>query len=274
MFDNLKDWWFLKRFLMKTKRPLLKMYSRKMVKYNLKIVKMTYINLSMRYGLSVKGVFDYLPLKVKLDKEMENEYGLCRVAMEEVGFFKKRKEMRSTILLNRKDVTTTTFIHEFGHYIRFLIAQIAYYKNKNALSDFIKIVDLVRSRADVAKDKYDDYFARGRFSVDEEENFATSWERYLRDGIAPSKKLNRLFKNFKKAIFHDMHERSKRRDYEFFEDLEVKITPERRDFFDILLLGKRLQKKNMLITALEWYTYLLLAFILFKFLLKLFRIEL
>ena len=112
------------------------------------------------------------------------------------------------------------FIHEFGHYLRFLIAQIAYHRNKKAVEDFRNVTDLVRSRADVAKNKHDNYFTRGEFTVDEEENFAKSWEQYLKDGIAPDKKHKKLFEDFRKFIFDDMHRRSEKRKYEFYEDEE------------------------------------------------------
>jgi hypothetical protein len=81
----------------------------------------------------------------------------------------------------------------------------------------------------------------------------------MRDGIAPSRKFKRLFTTFKKAIYQDMHKRSERRKYEFYEDLEVKITPERKAFFDALMLGKRLKKQSIWPVLLEWYIYLMLA---------------
>ena len=44
--------------------------------------------------------------------------------------------------------------------------------------------------------------------------------------------------------------------YEFYEDLEVKVTPERRNFFDQLIIGKRLKKESWIIKILEIYIYI------------------
>jgi hypothetical protein len=230
---------------------------------------MVYINLSKRYGLSIRKLYSILPLiRVEVDKDMEGAYGFCRVDIN------KKKQYYSVITLNGIDVTTTTFVHEFGHYIRFLILQVATTKNKNAYSDFILLTDIMRSRADVAKNKVNTCAYNGRFTTEEEENFAKSWEQYFRDGNAPNKKLDKLFKTFKRAIFEDMNNRNQKRNYEFFEDLEVKITPERRHFFDSLLLGKNYKKKNILMFLVELYLYILTSFILFKVLMKTLKIEL
>ena len=137
-------------------------------------------------------------------------------------------------------------------------------KNKKALEDFKNIVDLVRSREDVYKNKYNNFFIRGYFTVDEEENFAKSWEQYLKDGKAPDKAHAKLFRDFRKNIFDDMHLRSEKRNYEFYEDLEVKITPERKQFFDILIIGKRLKKESIIIKILEWYIYISVFAIIIK----------
>lgn len=233
MFNGLKDYLFLRKIANKFKKPLRKMYSRKITKYNLKIVKLIYGNLAKRYGLTVKQIYNCLPLTLKIDKEMEMAYGLCEAGpvIIKPWFGKAKKFRKSTIYLNGVDVTTTTFIHEFGHYLRFLIAQIAIHKNKKALEDFRNITDLVRSRAEASMKKHDNYWTRGTFTVDEEENFAKSWEQYLKDGIAPDKKHQKLFNDFRKYIFADMNKRSQKRHYEFYEDLEVRITPERKFFF-------------------------------------------
>ncbi|MDR2527104.1 MAG: hypothetical protein LBC92_04480 [Rickettsiales bacterium] len=273
MFNKIEDYLFFRKIKGKFKGPLRKMYTRKITAYSLKIVIMTYKNLSRRYGISPRKVYNCLPLKVKIDPELEGAYGLCSVGMERVGFFKKTKKIQSTIFLNKNDVTTTTFIHEFGHYVRFLIQQVAATRNKKAFEDFVSLTDLVRSRKDVAMKKNDDFFARGNFTVEEEENFAKTWEQYLRDGIAPTKKLQKLFTNFKKAIFQDMYSRNERRKYEFHEDLEVKVTPDRRDFLDRLIIGKKLNKRKFLSVLLEFYIYSLFAFIILKYLLRILEIK-
>ncbi len=266
MFDNFRDRLFLRKIAKKFRKPLRKLYSRKMTKYNLKIVKIIYKNLARRYGMPVKDVYNCLPLTVEIDKDMEMAYGLCQAGPVTIKrWFRKPKKFRkATIFLNGKDVTTTTFIHEFGHYLRFLIAQVAMHKNKKAIEDFRNIVDLVRSRADAYKNANDNFFTRGAFTTDEEENFAKSWEQYMKDGIAPDKKHKKLFNDFRKLIFDDMHKRSERKKYEFYEDLEVKITPERKKFFDELIIGKRLKKESLIIRILEIYIYVAIILIIAK----------
>lgn len=266
MFNGCRDYLFLRKIGKKFKKPLRKLYSRRITKYNLKIAKLIYKNLARRYGLTVKDVYSYLPLTLEIDKEMEMAYGLCeaRSVVKKRWFRKPIKYRKSTIYLNGQDVTTTTFVHEFGHYLRFLIAQIAINRNKKALEDFRRITDLVRSRADVAMNQHDDFFYRGQFTEEEEENFAKSWEQYLKDGIAPDKKHKKLFSDFRKYIFDDMHKRSEKRKFEFYEDLEVKITPERRKFFDELIIGKRYKKESLIIRILELYIYFGLLFIVCK----------
>jgi len=270
MFNNFRNRLFLRKIGKKFKKPLRKLYSRRITKYNIKMVKLIYKNLAKRYGMTVKQVYNCLPLTVQIDKEMEMAYGLCEAAPVIVKrlFGKAKKVRRATIYLNGTDVTTTTFIHEFGHYLRFLIAQIAIHKNKKALEDFRKITDLVRSRSEAAMKKNDNFFTRGHFTEEEEENFAKSWEQYLKDGVAPDKKHKKLFNDFRKFIFDDMHKRSERKKFEFYEDLEVKITPERRNFFDQLIIGKRLKKESLIIKILEIYIYAATLFIIVKLIAK------
>ncbi len=270
MFDNFKDRLFLRKIGKKFRRPLRKMYSRRITKYNLKIVKLIYKNLARRYGMSVKQVYNCLPLTVQIDKDMEMAYGLCEAKPITIKslFGKAKKIRKATIYLNGNDVTTTTFVHEFGHYLRFLIAQIAMHKNKKALEDFKNVADLVRSRSQAAMKKHDNFFTRGYFTEEEEENFAKSWEQYLKDGIAPDKKHKKLFNDFRKFIFDDMHKRSEKKKYEFYEDLEVKVTPERRNFFDQLIIGKKLKKESWIIKILEIYIYIAVLLIIGKLISK------
>ena len=263
---SFKDYLFLRKIGKKFKKKLKKLYSRKITNYNVKIAKLIYKNLANRYSLSVKEIYNCLPLKIEIDKEMEGAYGLCETYLDERKFlfFKTKKMMKSNIYLNGKDVTTTTFIHEFGHYLRFLIARIAMHRNKKAIEDFKRVVDLVRSRSDASVKKHDNYWTRGSFTVDEEENFAKSWEQYLKDGIAPCAKHKKLFQDFRKYIYADMYQRNEKRKYEFYEDLEVRITPERKQFFDELIIGKKLKKDGLFIRMLEIYIYLALIFVIFK----------
>ncbi len=230
MFNDLKNYLFLRKIGKKFRKVLKKLYSKKITKYNIKMVKMIYKNIARRYGLSVKQVYNCLPLELEIDYDMELAYGVCKTdVVEKKRLFEKPiKRVESSITLNGKDLTTTTFIHEFGHYLRFLIARIAAKRNKKALVDFRNIVNLVRSGVYIYTKKNDNYFTRGQFTEDEEENFAKSWEQYLRDGKAPNKKHEKLFNDFRIFIFDDMYKRNEKRKYEFYEDLEVKITPERR----------------------------------------------
>ena len=59
MFDNVKNYLFLRKIAKKFKKPLKKVYSGKITKYNLKMVKMIYKNLEKRYSLSVKQLYNY-----------------------------------------------------------------------------------------------------------------------------------------------------------------------------------------------------------------------
>ena len=267
MLYELRDYLFLRKIIKKFKKPLRKVYSRKITKYNLRMVKLIYANLAKRYGVSVRQLYNYLPLKVEIDKDMEMAYGLCEARMEKVKklFRKPVKIYQSTIYLNGKDLTTTTFIHEFGHYVRYLIAYIAMFaKNKRAFKDFLRVVDIVRSRSDAYTKRYDHFFTRGTFTEEEEENFARSWEQYLRDGIAPIKQHQKLFNDFRKYIFDDMYKRNENRKYEYYEDLRVRITPERKKFFDELIVGKRVKKELLILRILEIYLYLLIFFAIYK----------
>lgn len=270
MFNGIRDYLFLRKIGKKFRRPLRRIYSRKITNYNIKMVKLIYKNLAKRYSMSIKKVYNCLPLTIKIDKEMEGAYGLCQAFTEnKKRFFRKPIKVRQSIIyLNGRDVTTTTFIHEFGHYLRFLIAQIAMHRNKKALEDFKNIVDLVRSRADASMKKHDNYFTRGGFTIDEEENFAKSWEQYLKDGVAPNKKFKKIFNDFRKHIFLDMHNRNQKRKYEFYEDLEVRVTPERRKFFDELMMGRRLKKDSLIVRFLEVYIYFALLYIVYKLIVK------
>ena len=270
MFDNVKNYLSLRKIAKKFKKPLKKVYSRKITKYNIKMVKMIYKNLAKRYSLSVKQLYNYLPLSVEIDDDMQLAYGLCetRIITKKKWFKSPIKVRIAIIYLNGKDLTTTTFIHEFGHYLRFLIAFVAINRNVKAFHDFRRIVDLVRSRSDAYSKKYDHFFTRGSFTEEEEENFAKSWELYLRNGISPSKKYQKLFNDFRKYIFDDMYKRNERRKYEYYEDLQVKITPERKKFFDELLIGKRFKKDSIFIKILELYTYILILLIIYKLLEK------
>ena len=267
MLIKLRDKLLLRKISKSFQKVLKKRYSNIITKYNLIFVRLIYQNLAKRYGMTVYQVYNCLPLTICIDKDLD-AYGMCQSAIvEEKKLFQKPiKRRKSTIFLNAKDVTTTTFIHEFGHYLRFLIAQVAYHKNEKAIQDFKLLVDILRSRANVVKNEYDNFFSRGYFTEEEEENFAKSWEQYLKDGVSPEKKYQKIFNNFRKYVFQDMNSRSEKRKYEFYEDLQVKITPERKQFFDDLIIGKRKKKENIIIQLLEIYIYIVAFIFVFKYL--------
>ena len=267
MLYEIRDYLFLRKITRRFKKPLRKVYPRKLVKYNLRMVRVIYQNIAKRYGVSVRQIYDYLPLDVKIDYDMEMAYGLCEARTDTIKklFHKPVKLYHSTIYLNGQDTTTTTFIHECGHYLRYLIAYIAMFaRNKKAFKDFIRVVDIVRSRSDAYTKRYDHFFTRGTFTEDEEENFAKSWELYLRNGVSPIKKHQKLFDDFRKYIFDDMYKRNERRKYEYYRDLEVQLTPERKKFFDELLVGKRMKEEPLFLKILEIYIGLAILFIIYK----------
>lgn len=269
MFNGIRDYLFLRKISKRFRKPLRKLYSKRQTKYNLRMVRLIYKNLAKRYGITVKMVYNYLPLTIKVDPDMEGAYGLCESRLiKKRRFFRKVKVRVSTIFLNKNDVTSTTFIHEFGHYIRFLIAQVAIAKNKKAYEDFINITKLVKSQAELLMNRHDNFFMRGQFTTEEEENFAKSWEQYLKDGIAPDKKHKKLFNDFRKNIFEDMYKRNEKRKYEFYEHLEVRITPERKQFFDALIIGKRTKKESFIIKIMELYIYVGMVLIIGKLILE------
>ncbi len=229
------------------KKVLKRFYSNKQVKHNLRIVKLIYKNLAARYSLSITQLFKSLPLKLEIDPELAGyAYGLCRFGPDEKRN-KKRKNgqkffYKSTIFLCAEDITSTTFIHEFGHYLRHLLSMVIYnYNNKAAIEDFKVIARFVGNKTEVTPYTNINFFFSG-FNEEQEEQFAKSWEQYMKDGVAPSGKYKSLFTDFRRYVFDDMHRRSEKKQYEFYENLEAAITPEKRNLFDSIILGKQTSK--------------------------------
>ncbi len=61
-----------------------------------------------------------------------------------------------------------------------------------------------------------------------------------------------------------MYHRNEKRKYKYYEDLQVRITPERKKFFDELIVGKKFKKESIIIKIMEFYVYLACIFIIYK----------
>lgn len=61
-----------------------------------------------------------------------------------------------------------------------------------------------------------------------------------------------------------MYHRNEKRKYKYYEDLQVRITPERKKFFDELIVGKKFKKESIIIKIMEFYVYLACVFIIYK----------
>ncbi|MDR3079173.1 MAG: hypothetical protein LBU15_04015 [Rickettsiales bacterium] len=260
---------FLNVMERKFRKVLRKHYSRRQTKYNLKLVRAIYINLASRYGLTARELYKCLPLNLDIEPELDSyAYGVCKVRdyyFRKSKFFKNRMVncSKSTICLQKTDITSTTFIHEFGHYLRYLIGiMVALFNNGQALKDFNIICSVVGSSLRV--NAYTDrrLFING-FTTDQEELFARSWEQYMKDGVAPSRQYVKLFKDFRMDIFMDGYSRNERKRFENYEDLSDSfITPEKRKFFGELIVGAKLKvswTQELLLMAV--YTATTVAFL-------------
>jgi hypothetical protein len=250
------------------KKTLRKHYSRRQTRYNLRLVRAIYVNLASRYGLTARELYKCLPLNLKIDPEIDGyAFGVCRVKdyyFRKSKIFKKKliNCSNSTICLQKTDITSTTFIHEFGHYLRYLIGiMVALFNNGQAFEDFKTICSIVGNKIRINK-YIDKRFFINCFTTAQEELFAKSWEQYMKDGIAPSREYLKLFKDFRMDIFMDGHSRDERRKFENYEDLSDSfITPEKKKFFGELITGKKL-KINLLneILLIILYTFCIVSF--------------
>lgn len=249
------DYRFLNVLETRYKKALKRHYTKKQTKYNLKLVRALFINIASRYNMTPKRLYECLPLKkVYISDELEYDefhrvYGLCR----NYGFKK------SEILLQKKYITPTTFIHEFGHYIRFLIeAVILKTRNKTALRD----MKFIGERIMLSKE-----LNNFNFTTDQEEMFAKSWEKYIRDGIPPNKQYVKLFNDFKMYIITTSHDRNEKDGYESYEFFDVTISPDIKDFFDKLIVGKKLKTSffsKIIDVVVFLYFILFIAAVLYK----------
>lgn len=244
---GLSDYFFLRRLGRKFKKTLKKHYSRRFIKYNLRLVRALYTNIGGRYDMTAKQLYRCLPLKLKIDPDLDSyAYGVCQVRDCYLKRSKIKKKLincsNATICLQKTDVTTTTFIHEFGHYLRYLIGIVsAFYNNRQAIEDFRTICSIVGNKMYIGPYMDRRFFIFG-FNTEQEELFARSWEQYMKDGIAPSNEYVKLFKDFRMEIFMDNHSRDERKKFENYEDLSDSfITPQKKKFFGELIVGKKLK---------------------------------
>lgn len=106
----------------------------------------------------------------------------------------------------------STFLHETGHFFLHATQRMADL-NPSVARDLQSVLDFIDS-------------PDGRITVDGHEKFARAFERYLRDGKAPSRGLENVFRQFAEWL---------RAIYRRVTDLDVELTPEIRDVFDRML---------------------------------------
>ena len=123
------------------------------------------------------------------------------------------KSLRITLLAT---ADRSTFIHEMGHAYLEILSDLA---THGGAPDSI-VADVATIRAWVGADD------KGAFSVDQHEQVARGFERYLMEGKAPSSTLRRAFANFKNWLT---------RIYQTVLSLKVELTPEVRSVFDRLI---------------------------------------
>jgi hypothetical protein len=219
--------------------------------------------------MTARELYKCLPLNLEIDPDIDNyAFGVCKVRDY---YFRKSKIFKNklincskaTICLQKTDITSTTFIHEFGHYLRYLIGiMVALFKNKQAFEDFKIVCSIVGNKTKINKYINRRFFIHG-FTTEQEELFAKSWEQYMKDGVAPNKEYVKLFKDFRMDIFMDGHKRDERRKFENYEDLSDSfITPEKKKFFGELITGRKLKINIMReILLVIVYTIFMVSFL-------------
>ena len=239
---------FLNTLESKYKKALKRHYSKRQVKYNLKLIRALFTNIASRYNMTPRKLYKCLPLKkVYISDELDyNEFHKVYGLHTNFGFKK------SEIALQKEYITPTTFIHEFGHYIRFLIEAVVLKTNNNtALCDMNFISERI-----MLSDKKNNM----EFTSDQEEMFAKSWEKYIRDGIPPNKQYKKLFDDFRMYIITTSHDKDDRDGYEDYEFFDVTIAPDIKEFFNKLIVGRKL-KTNLFSKIID--IIVIIYFILF-----------
>lgn len=114
-----------------------------------------------------------------------------------------------------KDANASTFLHETGHaWAEELLSDA---KNEKAPPDLVKDATAVRSWLGSTED---------RLTTRQHEKFARGFERYMMEGVAPTRGLAGVFEKFKGWLTQV---------YQTVAGLKVAITPDIRDVFDRLL---------------------------------------
>lgn len=187
-----------KRCLRKIKKhiykKLKKVYGRRGAKVYSQIIEIIYKNIATRYNLTVKQVWDCLPLKVIPKKSLDGAYGVN---------FIKRGINYSGIKIS-KTATYNTFIHEFGHYLKKLICYIySFYIPNNVILSDVQRMNIFVGDATKAPRGSINLFT---WNVDQEETFAYSWERYVLN-VNP-RVYPEIFDEMKKHLMNDINRRS------------------------------------------------------------------
>lgn len=114
-----------------------------------------------------------------------------------------------------KEADQSTFVHETGH---------LYFRMMQDLSQLESASPELKADFETLKKwlKYEE----GKFSVEQQEQFARGFEAYLREGKAPNKALRQAFENFKQWLMQV---------YRSLRDLNVELTPEVRGVMDRML---------------------------------------
>lgn len=127
-------------------------------------------------------------------------------------------DAKATITLF-KTANASTFMHESAH--NFLDIMTRYAKEDDAPERLKKDVETINKYLGVGED--------GTIKTSQHEKFARSFERYLMEGVAPSKELAGVFQKFKKWLT-DI--------YKTVEQLRAPITNDIRDVFNRLLTNE------------------------------------
>lgn len=169
-------------------------------------------------GLSKEGKVDFLEAThglmtpVEAEEFAQNDREYEQIAR---GKIRLRPGKRPVITL-LKDANASTFIHESGH--QFL---------EEMLSDAAhpEAPDVVKQDADTVK-QWLGVGPDGEIQTKHHEKFARGFEQYMREGVAPSQGLARVFAQFRNWMFSI---------YQSLKGLGQEISPEIREVFDRML---------------------------------------
>ena len=188
-----------KKFLSKIEKYIYKklkcVYGKKGAKVYSKLIIIIYGNLATRYNLTVKQLWNCLPLKVIPKRKINGAYGKNILKMSD-NF--------SIIEIDRKKATYNTFIHEFGHYLKKLICFIyIMYMPSNVISNDI---ERINKFVGVKKKSLFSTFDIFKWDVQQEEDFACTWERYVLNGHPTA--YQEIFDDIKRFLMNDINKRN------------------------------------------------------------------